>query len=141
MNLYAESSAVLAWLLGESPGKDVVAALGAAGGVVTSDLTEIECQRTLIRATRMRLLREASAADRRAALRAALRTWNRLGIHHEIVDRARGGFPVEPVRSLDAIHLASALVARSEIPGLVMLSLDERIRNNARELGFEVIPG
>ncbi|OGP87951.1 MAG: hypothetical protein A2156_01605 [Deltaproteobacteria bacterium RBG_16_48_10] len=49
-------------------------------------------------------------------------------------------FPREPIRTMDALHLASALLLRSAISGLTMLSLDERIRTNALELGFAVLP-
>ena len=63
-----------------------------------------------------------------------------LRIGAEVVDRARQPFPGDPVRTLDAIHLASALVARASVPGLGVLSLDERIRRVARTLGLKVVP-
>ena len=50
MILYAESSAVLAWLLGEPAGRDVRALLAKADRVVTSALTAVECARALARA-------------------------------------------------------------------------------------------
>jgi hypothetical protein len=40
------------------------------------------------------------------------------------------------VRTLDAIHLASALFLRESFPGLVMLTADERVGANAALLGF-----
>ena len=46
----------------------------------------------------------------------------------------------EPLRTLDALHLASALSARSSAPGLVFLTLDERLRKNAKLLGFGLLP-
>lgn len=49
MILYAESSAVLAWLLGEEMGEPVRQLLAAAEGVVTSELTLLECDRVLHR--------------------------------------------------------------------------------------------
>lgn len=49
MNLYAESGAVLAWLLGENKGSDVREQLSSAQRVFTSDLTLIECDRVLNR--------------------------------------------------------------------------------------------
>ncbi|HUP51077.1 MAG TPA: hypothetical protein VM198_01275 [Longimicrobiales bacterium] len=48
--LYAESSAVLAWLLGDDRGDEVGRALADARGVVASELTRVECERVLIRA-------------------------------------------------------------------------------------------
>ncbi len=58
----------------------------------------------------------------------------------EISDRARTPFPEEPVRTLDAIHLATAVVSRKLVPEIRLLSLDERIRSCGRALGFEVLP-
>ena len=54
--------------------------------------------------------------------------------------RSRQAFPREPVRSLDAIHLSTALVARNLVTELWILSLDERIRDNAAALGFDIAP-
>ena len=140
MSLYAESSAVLAWLLDEDPAPEVRRLLGAADAVVASDLTLIECDRVLLRALALGELREAEAADRRAHLAAAAAHWHTLRIAPEIVDRARQPFPAEPLRTLDAIHLASALTARAAIAGLRLLSLDDRIRRSGRRLGLEVLP-
>ena len=43
--------------------------------------------------------------------------------------------------TLDAIHLASALLGRKAIPDLAMLSLDTRVRRAAHRLGFPLVPG
>lgn len=83
---------------------------------------------------------EAQAADRRAVLVAATASWNVLRLDAEVIERARRPFPAEPIRTLDALHLASALVTRAAVPGLVLLSLDERMRAAGRGLGFEVLP-
>jgi hypothetical protein len=58
----------------------------------------------------------------------------------EIVERARQPFPGEPIRAMDAIHLASALTARSAIVGLMFLSLDDRVRKAGKKLGLGIIP-
>ena len=49
-SLYAESSAVLAWLLEEDAGPFVRQALSQTPVVIASDLTLIECDRVLHRA-------------------------------------------------------------------------------------------
>jgi predicted nucleic acid-binding protein len=141
MSVYAESSAVLAWLLGEDPGDQVRSLLGAADAVITSDLTLVECDRALTRAAALHELPEADAADRRAHLAAASAHWHILRIGQDVVARAGRPFPGEPIRALDALHLASALVARSAVAGVGLLSLDLRIRSSARHLGFKVLPG
>ena len=140
MTLDAESSAVLAWLLDEGPAADIRQALSAASMVLASDLTLIECDRVIHRALALRELTEAEAADRHAHLATAALHWHLLRVGPDVVDRARQPFPGDPVRSLDALHLASALVARSAVPGLAVLSLDTRIRRVATLLGFTVWP-
>lgn len=140
MTLYAESSGVLAWLLDEAAASAVRQHLAKADIVIASDLTLIECDRVLIRAAALGDLTEADAASRRAHLTTAAAHWNILRMSSEIVDRARQPFPGEPIRTLDAIHLASALVARSAATGLEVLSLDDRIRAAAKKLGLPLQP-
>jgi predicted nucleic acid-binding protein len=140
VNLYAESSAVLAWLLDEPTAATVRQLLGASEITVSSDLTLIECDRVLFRALALKELTEAEAADRRAHLAAAAAHWQILRIAPEIVERARQPFPGEPIRTLDAIHLASLIVGRSAVRGLGLLSLDDRVRKAARGLGVDIVP-
>ena len=140
MNIYAESSAVLAWLLGEAAGSRVREVLRRAELVMASDLVLIECDRVLIRAVTIGEIDEATAADRRAYLNAAAAHWHLWRLSLDIVDRARRPFLSEPVRTLDAIHLASALAVRSTVPGVELLSLDDRIRRAGEQLGFRLQP-
>ena len=140
MKIYAESSAVLAWLLGEDSGQRAREVLRGAETVASSDLTLIECDRVLIRALQLGEIDEATAADRRAHLNAAAAHWHVWRISPEIISRARLPFPAEPIRTLDAIHLASALAVRSSLAGLELLTLDERIRQTGKQLGFRLQP-
>ncbi len=140
MNIYAESSAVLAWLLGEAAGRRVREVLRRAELVMASDLVLIECDRVLIRAVKLGEIDESTAADRRAHLNAAAAHWHLCRLSLDIVDRARRPFPSEPVRTLDAIHLASALAVRSTVPSVELLSLDDRIRRASEQLGFRLQP-
>jgi predicted nucleic acid-binding protein len=140
VNIYAESSAVLAWLLGEEAGRSVREVLRRAVLVTASDLTVIECDRVLVRAVTLGETDEATAADRRAHLNAAAAHWHLWRLSWDIVDRARRPFPTEPVRTLDAIHLASALAVHSTVPSVELLSLDDRIRRAGQHLGFQLQP-
>lgn len=140
MNVYAESSAVLAWLLGEENGDTVREVLRRAELVMASDLTLVECDRVLIRSVSSREIDEGEAADRRAHLNSAATHWHLWRITPEIVERSRRPFPIEPLRTLDAIHLASALAAREAVPGAHLLSLDRRIRRTGKQLGFQLQP-
>lgn len=131
---------MLAWLLGEEAGQRVREVLRRAALVTASDLAVLECDRVLIRAVRLGEIDEATAADRRVLLNAAATHWHLWRVSSEIVDRARRPFPAEPVRALDAIHLASALAVRSAVPGIELLSLDDRIRQSGKQLGFRLQP-
>jgi predicted nucleic acid-binding protein len=73
-------------------------------------------------------------------LNAAASHWHLWRVSPDIVERARHPFPAEPIRTLDAIHLATALAVRSAVPGVELLTLDDRIRRAAKQLGFQVRP-
>jgi len=140
MILYAESSAVLGWLLGEASQVRVIGELTAADRVATSVVTVLECSRALARA---RHDDRISVVEERAALHVldeALNSWNVLDVSDDVIDRARDSFPNEPVRSLDALHLASAGAILDVAGEVTMLSLDDRVRANARALGMRVRP-
>jgi predicted nucleic acid-binding protein len=96
----------------------------------------IETRRVVRRAERDGRITAAQSADVLAVFAQAASTWAILEISEEIARRAEDGFPDEPVRTLDAIHLASALFLRQSFPDLVVLSADERVRTNAALLGF-----
>lgn len=140
MSLYAESSAVLAWLLSEPEGDRIRGALADAEEILTSDLTLVECDRALIRARVLFRLRESEATRRRRAFEAAASRWTLLRITPAIVERARQPFPGDPIRTPDALHLASALAAAEAVDDLAVLSLDDRVRDSARALGLDVVP-
>jgi hypothetical protein len=83
---------------------------------------------------------EADAAGVRATLAQAAARWAVLEMSVPVASRAEQAFPVEPVRTLDALPLASALLLRHSIPDLVVVSTDARVRANASQLGFELFP-
>ena len=140
MNLYAESSAVLSWLLGEPRGTSVRKHLGRANLVFSSDITLIECDRVIVRARALDEMTEKRAEFCRSRLARVAGAWNLLRLAPEILERARLPFPAEPIRTLDALHLASALTARTAVPDISLLSLDLRVRTAAKALGFKVLP-
>lgn len=88
----------------------------------------------------MRRLSEEEAAERRRRLDAAAAHWQILRLDDVELERARLPFPAEPLRALDALHLASALLGSAAVRGLALLSLDERVRASAAALGFELLP-
>jgi predicted nucleic acid-binding protein len=136
--VYVESSAVLAWLLGEPKARAVRKVLSGAERVVSSSLTAVECARALGRG---RAQERLSARDELAALRlldVAARSWDVHELTDRVLARARLPFPVEPVRTLDALHLATAALFLEALGRVTLLSLDERLLANAAPLGFDV---
>jgi predicted nucleic acid-binding protein len=131
---YIESSALVAALLEHDA--DVMTRLPAGTRRVTSALTLAEAARAIIRA---RATGRLTAEDETAAVR-ALRTFERrcfvLDVTQAVLERVRRPFPAEPIRTLDAIHLATAELL-GEAPQLVtIVTRDERVRANARALGY-----
>ena len=134
--LYLESSAVLSWLLGEQQGARVRRAVDSAEAVVTATLTLVETERALIRAEVQGAISQADLHRLRGLLTRESAKWALLELTKSVRTRASERFPVEPVRSLDAIHLASALEAHELYPDLEVLSFDERILDNLVPLGL-----
>ena len=140
MTVYVESSAVLAWLLDQPIGWLAFDEVRRADLVVSSELTLIECDRVL----RRRVAAGEMAATRAQALRSELSSvadaWSIASIGPDVVARARESYPDDLIRTLDAIHLATALATRSSVGELAIVTLDERIRASAQLLGFRVLP-
>lgn len=140
MTLYAETSAVLRWLFNEEASKEILGCLKKAQKVVCSRLTPIETRRVISRAAAESRITATEAADLLAVFGQAVARWAIIELSPEIARRAEGIFPIEPVRTLDALHLSSAVFLREALPDLRLLSTDGRVRQNARQLGFEVLP-
>ena len=130
---YIESSALLSALLESEPA--AIAALRAEGERVTSALTFAETSRAIVRA---RVAGRLTSAQERAAIQ-ALRTFERrcavVAVTDAVLARAGRRFPIEPIRTLDAVHLATAELL-GEPPQLV--TRDARVRDNAQALGYRV---
>jgi predicted nucleic acid-binding protein len=140
LTLYAETSALLAWFFSEARGDDVRRALDGASAVVTSELATLEVERAFIRNTVDGRLTETVATRLRALMARVISGWSVVAITSEVLASGRSRFPKEPVRALDAVHLGTLRVIRTSVPDLQVLSLDDRIRDNARLLGFAVLP-
>lgn len=126
--------------MGQAMAAPVEALLGQAALVATSDLTFVECERGLRRLVAAGAVTPVEVQARRNRLYTAASSWTQLGMNADVLDRAKEDFPVEPIRALDALHLASAVVFRRLVPDLGLLTLDRRIRENGPHLGFDVWP-
>jgi predicted nucleic acid-binding protein len=134
--IYVESSALVAAIL-ES---DTAArrALDAPGRRVTSAVTFAEARRAVVRA---RVSSRITAADEAMLTRDLEARSNRcelVNVTNLVLLRAGRPFPVEPVRTLDAIHLATLEVLGIAPQLVTVVTRDERVASNARALGFPV---
>ena len=133
---YVESSALVAAVLeGDMAAK---ASIRGPGQRITSALTIAETSRAVLRA---HLSGRVTAQQHRAALLTLQRFARRchiVRVTETILSRAGRPFPVEPIRTLDAIHLATA-EALGEPPALaIIVTRDIRVRKNSTALGFSV---
>jgi predicted nucleic acid-binding protein len=133
---YIESSALVAALLERDA--DALGSLRAKGRQVTSALTMAEAARAILRG---RAGARLTLDEERAAVRALRRFERRcyvVAVTDAVLARVRRPFPVEPIRTLDAVHLATAELI-GEPPQLVtVVTRDARVRENARALGYPV---
>jgi predicted nucleic acid-binding protein len=135
--VYVETSAVLAWLLGESSAATVLSIINDAESVLTSVLTTVEVRRTLARAREAGTISEAVAAHLDGVFESVSRTWILMEAGPQVRARAAAPFPVEPIRTLDALHLATALEFLKAVDDVRVLSLDKRVLDNIGPLGIE----
>ena len=135
--VYAESSAVLSWLFGERGSGEALKRINTAETVATSVLTLLEVERALIRAERQGLLSAAECQKLRGMVARASRAWTLMEVSEDVRAGAARVFPVEPVRTLEALHLSTALLFVQAYPDLRMLTFDQRIAVNARALGMD----
>ena len=114
------------------------ASIRAPGKRVTSALTLAEAARAILRARASGRLSEANERAATRGLQVFARRCDIVSVTDDVLARVGRPFPVEPIRTLDAVHLATAEVL-AEPPALVtIVTRDTRVRDNARALGYAV---
>lgn len=136
--VYVETSAVLRILL--EGDRALLARVAREKKLITSTLTQIEANRALVRAVTEKRIDPRRQREGQRWLRTFFRSCDLLEMDDAIRERAGQPFPIEPVRTLDAIHLASALVWEEGVGTALMVSCDDRVRDNALALGLQVVP-
>ena len=135
MIVYVDASALLRVVAGE---RGALRDWKKITRPLSSELTRVECLRTIDRARIRFGLRDVEVAERRAALLEQLDAFDLVELDHAVLERAADPFPTE-VGSLDSIHLASALLARARIPDLPLATHDRQLALAARSMGFRVL--
>lgn len=122
---YVDSSALVKLVLEEPESAALEAALRAASALFTSALARVEVVRAVLHEGR-------PGVDR---ARQRLSECDILALDLEVLDRAADLHPTA-LRSLDAVHLASALSLGPSVKRFV--TYDRRLASAARRAGFEV---
>lgn len=103
---------------------------------VTSLLTLAEAHRALVRAVTAGRLRQPQQRDAVQALETFASKCDLVSVTEDVLARTGRPFPIEPIRTLDAIHLATAELLGQAPALLTILSRDGRVRDNAKALGY-----
>ena len=135
MTAYVDTSALLRLVLRE-PG--ALEELRQYDGLVSSELIAVESARTLDRLRLQGSMTADEAATRRRAVTEWLEAIDLVLVRTPVLSRASEPMPM-PLGTLDALHLATALIWRDRIGGLsTMATHDTALGAAARAFGFEV---
>jgi predicted nucleic acid-binding protein len=134
LKAYLDSSIVLRIISGEPGSLREWTRITVA---IASEIAPVECLRALDR-LRLAGLDDRALARRRATMLELFGGCDLVRINRAVLDRASEPFPTQ-VRTLDAIHVASALLARARIPSLHFATHDRDLATAALALGFRVI--
>lgn len=136
MIAYVDSSVILRYALNE-PGPTFN--WGSVDGAVSSSLAEVECFRALDRARLAGALDEVAHARSRELIYRLLGTCDVIEPARPILERASMPLPMN-LKTLDAIHLATALFYREATGSAVqMVTHDRALARASLAMGLEVI--
>ena len=135
MKAYLDSSVVLRVVLGETGALSEWSRITQA---FTSEIARVECLRTLDRLRLVGGLTDRELAQRRATMLDTLEGFEMIRLNRAILDRAAAPFPTE-LRTLDAIHVASAVLAKERFPALRFATHDAGQATAALAVGLRVM--
>lgn len=125
--LYLDTSAVLRAILENGTSPAVEELIATAPALITSRLSLVESSRAL---HRLRLLGEVGEAKLADAQREITAVWARCELWEltpSVCERARQVALGKLLRTLDALHLATFVLARERIEGLELVTVDDRL--------------
>ena len=135
MIAYLDTSALLRIVLREAGALDD---LRTYEGLVSSELIAVESARTIDRLRTQGALTMDEAAERINVLNEWLEAVDLVLLRPQVLSRASEPMPL-PIGTLDAIHLATALIWRDRMGPLPqMMTHDAALGAAARAFGFEV---
>ncbi|HET7585562.1 MAG TPA: type II toxin-antitoxin system VapC family toxin [Gemmatimonadaceae bacterium] len=133
---YVETSALLAALLEQDT--SAKHALRVPARRLTSALTGAEAHRAIIRAQATGRLDATQLRLVARAVHTFLARCDLVAVTDEVLARVGRPFPMEPIRTLDAIHLATAELLGGPPALITIVTRDARVRENALRMGYHV---
>jgi predicted nucleic acid-binding protein len=130
--LYLDTSVALRATLEQGTTPEIEQRIAAAPVLVTSRLALVESARALLRVRLQGGVPESRLVDARRELDGL---WSRCELWElspAVCDLAALLAPDKVLRTLDALHLATFLLARARIEGLELLTADQRLEDAAR---------
>ena len=126
--LYLDTSAVLRAVLevGTSPGLETK--IRAAEVLLTSRLSIVESSRAILRLRRLGRLSETKLADAERDIESLWARCDLWELTPAVCETARRVAPSKLLRTLDALHLATFVLARQRISDLELVTADERLQ-------------
>ncbi len=136
MIAYLDASVLLRFVLAQP---DRLAEWSRITRAVSSDLVRVECLRTIDRLQQMAKLDAGQVPELRAAIYELLESVETVAIGQAVLERAAQPFS-SPLGTLDALHLASALLWREAVSrDLVLATHDRALARAARASGLATI--
>jgi predicted nucleic acid-binding protein len=126
--LYLDTSALLRAALEAGVTPDLERRLAAASTLITSRVTLVEAARAFLRLRQLGRVAAAPLADAEREVAAVLQRCDLWELTRAVCDEAGPVAPRLGLRTPDALHLATFLLARRRLDGLELLTADERRR-------------
>ena len=128
-SLYLDTSAVLRAILESGVSPDLEARIARAPVLITSRLSLVESSRALHRLRQLGQISETKLADADRELNAVWARCELWEMTPSVCERARQVAPAKSLRTLDALHLATFVMARERIEDLELVTADQRLRS------------
>lgn len=129
--LYLDTSVALRATLEQGTTPEIEGRIAAAPVLVTSRLSLVESARALLRVGVQGGVSESRLADARRELDVLWSRCELWELTRAVCDSASILAPDKALRTLDALHLATFLMARRRIEGLELLTADKRLEDAA----------
>ena len=126
--LYLDTSAVLRAILENGTSPEIETQIAAAPALFTSRLSLVESSRVLHRLRQLGQVSEAKLADAQREINIVWARCELWELTPSVCEMARQVAPTKSLRTLDALHLATFVLAREKVEGLELITVDDRLQ-------------